>query len=398
MKILVICMNVGQTAAGIVNERLIYGLSRQYDTFVLTDSFNPSIDLDNVRLLDNKHYHRLPFFAWRILCFFKIATKVGGSYQLHWRIFRKIHESGYYRKLNRHYCENAFKAVQKQDVSFDLVLSVVSSPNLLSIPIGRMIKNNYGYKWVVYTVDAVPTPSVWNPNPLVLQEQNEVLSSDLSGIDEFYAANNQMLEYEKCILRLSPNCKTGVIYTPSLLSEMQNIPRTNTKDFIICYTGTLYGKRNVRPILQALDKLLEGENNIYIWFVGAGTEQTNHLCLTDIQRSHINFYPATNDLSKYYMASSCLLNIDADIDNDVFLSSKIINYLYVNRPILNITGKASVSRLLFAECDSIVHCNNKSDDIVAAIKQLQLSMNNSINDRERFIRMMNVDSFVSTIL
>jgi hypothetical protein len=44
MRILIITMNVGRTAPGIVFERLIYGLSSLHQIDVLTADYDPSID------------------------------------------------------------------------------------------------------------------------------------------------------------------------------------------------------------------------------------------------------------------------------------------------------------------------------------------------------------------
>ena len=114
--------------------------------------------------------------------------------------------------------------------------------------------------------------------------------------------------------------------------------------------------------------------------------------ITTKARSAIEIHPFTRDLDPFYKNATALIDIDADLENDVFLSSKIVNYLNINRIIISETGLNSPSRHLFKEISSIIHCDHNSDELYEAmIKSNLIRSNISYEDRLAAIEIFSVE-------
>ena len=107
-------------------------------------------------------------------------------------------------------------------------------------------------------------------------------------------------------------------------------------------------------------------------------------------RSHIEFFGYTRDLLPFYAEADLLIDIDADIENDVFISSKFFNYLMINRKILCITGKNSpvtsvISKYNF---EQIFVTNHNSENIFNIIDSISSNHLTSFSRNELVVKIL----------
>ncbi|AZB91498.1 hypothetical protein DKE41_018570 [Acinetobacter pittii] len=87
-----------------------------------------------------------------------------------------------------------------------------------------------------------------------------------------------------------------------------------------------------------------------------------------------------------------MIDIDADIENDVFISSKFFNYLMINRKILCITGKNSPVTKFVRDMNisDISIVSHENDDIYININRIILNERNIINRNVNFLYSGNI--------
>ena len=81
----------------------------------------------------------------------------------------------------------------------------------------------------------------------------------------------------------------------------------------------------------------------------------------------VKLLPWTADPEPYFAQATALINIDAFVEQDVFLSSKLFSYLPYNRPVICQTGADSPSRHLFAGMESVLLCGHNALEIKDAL-------------------------------
>ena len=245
MRILVVALNVGRTAPGIIFERLIQGLSTLHHIDVLTADYDPSIDLSNVHgiLVSKKNYvhpriHKFLISSYGI-DFFDCYWACKSS-----RLFRL-------KKFN----------------NYSLVLSFLSNYNYGAVIVGNRLAKKYKCKYAIHSIDAVPAPG-WPEDSGYFKGVGRFVSKFLSKADALFSANNQMLTYQLSTFNSSNCVIKDVIYSPTINSfKILQYSDVETNYFV--YTGGIYGARKANYLLGGFEKLLEFYPDSYVVFVGS---------------------------------------------------------------------------------------------------------------------------------
>jgi hypothetical protein len=187
-------------------------------------------------------------------------------------------------------------------------------------------------------------------------------------IDGFFSSNQQMLEYQLKLFVPKKGMISGVIYNPGMINNSE-YPKSDSSSNNFVYTGGIYGVRKVSYLLKAFEQLLITHPESKLIFVGSHIEEIYLSGLEPETRNKIEIVPFAKDLSDYYRKATALIDIDADIENDVFLSSKITNYIRVNRIIISQTGNNSPSRHIFAGISSVIQCEHNATQLCEAMKK-----------------------------
>lgn len=375
MKILIITGNVGRTAPGIVFERLIQGLSSTNEIDLLTSDYDPSIDLSklsNTIIYEKKNIHP------RINKLFLILFGV-----------------------NPFDCFWAWKAIRKikkeEATKYDLVFSFLSFQHYAALIAGVYFSKKHNKKLAVYSVDAIPAPIGWLNYDSYYKGLKKMIAKYLREVDAFFSSNSQMLSYQLTTFLPKKNILTEVVYNPSY-GEFKIFPKNNERTNRFVYTGGIYGVRKADYLLEGFEKLLKIYPDSKLVFVGTQSASVSVLNLEPETIKKIEIVPFTKDLSEYYNNATALIDIDADLENDVFLSSKMTNYLLINKAIISETGVNSPSRHLFKNIESIMQCDHDSDQICEAMKKaITTKYSIDFNDRIEIIELFNLESIVSRL-
>ena len=344
MKILIIASGVGKTAPGIVYERLIQGLSVHHDVDVLASEFDPSIDLTEIR--DAIVIGNLPVpsaIQKHLVSMFSL-----NPFDLAWALLSVL-------------CLHA----RKPD-GYDVVLSFLSNHHHAATIAGAIYSRTGNCKFAVHSIDAVPPPG-WPEHDGYRKGVERLVRRCLGLADALTSTNKKMLEYQLKTFANKDTLLTNVVFNPTI-GNARIFPGPDLVVNRFLYTGKLYGVRKVEYVLEAFEKLLDEYPNSCLTFVEATVPLSVLSRMNRRTRTQLEFIPFRRNLDNYYSRSVALIDIDADIEDDVFLSSKITNYILVNRRIISETGRNSPSRELFRGIGSIIQCDHNSTQIYEAMR------------------------------
>ena len=280
---------------------------------------------------------------------------------------------------------------------YDVVLAFVCNSQLLPAIFGSHFSQLTGCKFAIYTVDAVPAPGGWNRKLNEYRHKLKVVKKYFSYADYVAASNKHMLAFQLTTFKHKQGLRSNVLLTPSP-DETYNYPIPDENIFL--YTGSLYGMRNPDHILKAFKRILQVHPDAQFIFIGAimKLKRINKI-LTPAEQEHIHILKPTDDLSALFSRAKVLVDIDADLDKDPFLSSKIVTYLKVNRIIVSETGHDTPSREMFAHLNTIIQCDHNADSLYNGMLQAleRANVEQDYTERASLISAFSINN-VGTIL
>jgi hypothetical protein len=168
---------------------------------------------------------------------------------------------------------------------------------------------------------------------------------------------------------------------------------------VMSYIGDFYGLRSPAPLMKGLTLLKEKRPDLVerleLQVVG-NVERTFHPLLAEAERTlglrvnRVGQVPYRRSL-ELMAQSDLLLLIDAPSDVNLFLSSKLIDYLGAYRPILGITSTKGTAGRLLKEYGWSVH---HPDDVQGIAEALQTCLC-KLQELKEQARRMDIDRFRS---
>ena len=352
MRILVLAQNIGITSSGIVFERILYELLKRKDVEldIVVSNYCSSTLLKEAKV--------------RVVKYPKIHPRIN-----------KLIIGFAGTDIISHFLK---RRMRFDNNDYDIILSLVSSGNYFGLIAGLYLKKRLNVKWGCYFVDAIPAPNGWIPNDLYFRSVRRMVSRVLRSVDYLASVSKEMLVYQMSLFERKDNLLTDVLYPPTETTRIVHY-EANGDNRCFLYTGSLYGLRKAKYIIEAFSAFCEEVNNIDLIFVGdchhvVDAEKKKY---NDEISKRIVVKPYTSNLIPYYKNSIALIDIDADVENDVFLSGKIGSYLAIDRPIICETGLNSPSRHIFAGLSSIIQCEHNPTS-------LKKAMNYVIDNQDKF--------------
>lgn len=338
-------MNVGRTAPGIVFERLIQGLSKAHYVDVLTSDLDPSVELPSVKST------------------FEVKQR-----KVHPRIHKLLISTFGINPLDWLWSQKAISLLKKEkNKKYDLVFSFISFHHYSALLAGASYSQRESLKFAIYSVDAIPAPLGWSKNDSYFRQVKKMMRKYLSKADFFFSANEQMLKYQLTTFKPKSGMISGVVYNPNN-GKLQNFNFLDNNQNTFLYTGGIYGPRKPQYVLWAFKRILKEYPNSTLEFVGSVFPESCLSIFTPEEKEKVVFHPFKRDLGKFYERAIALIDIDADLPNDVFLSSKMTNYIAINRLIISETGENSPSRQIFKGIPSVTQCGHDVDEIADAMR------------------------------
>lgn len=357
-KILIVVSSMSENAAGNVFRNYILKLREQYELDIISNDSYEGLE-SNLVVLDKQ---KKIFKRLSLAC-------IGYDIQ----DFR-IAEQVYNRMKNNNY---------------KIVISMFSANQFFPLYLAYFFKiNNSRIKWLNYCVDALPAPLEWGEPNYYRFGIKKLVNKFILKSDFIYFSNEKMAEYQKNVFRHKDSKVVDALYAYPKLNFKTFDNEDNFFNFV--YTGTVYKARKVERFLQAFEKLSYIYPNIQCTFVGTKPKSINLSCLKKETLEKIKFLPYTNKLENIYSSANVLVDIDADIKDDVFMSSKFFNYISTNKPILSITNinSPTYSFINDLSLEGVYMSQNNIDEIFTTLKSM-VEAKMKIDYRSRYKKIIN---------
>ena len=346
-------------AAGIVFKRIVTAMQNYAECDIICPNIDNEIH-DKIKVIPCPKYKRLPY-----------------------RIEKRLQSYQGYRIAETCWAEYTYLKV-KSDVSrggYSAILSFVSAANFAPLHLGSRLARKAKLPWIIYSVDAIPAPLTWQPDEELRNKLYRHLNKYIPKAVAFFSANPIMMQYEKDTFTHFQGF-SGVILTPCEDNETYNDITEHHNSITFLYAGCIYGPRRIDTLLTGFEKYHKKHPQTQLKFVGklyntdfAGYE---HLLNSGVIERH----DFTTNISAYYKDADVLIDLNADIKNDVFLSSKVCNYLSYNKPILTISQDGSPVRTIFSGVRSIVQSHHNAEEIFTAMEKTAAMIGQPISDRK----------------
>ena len=283
------------------------------------------------------------------------------------------------------------KAYEMVAKDYDVVIAFMATSQPTPVVCGRFISEKLGCKFASYAVDAIPAPGGWTRKKSEFRGKARILARNLASADYVASSNPHMLEYQLTVFPNKPTLRSDVLFTPSP-DQYYNYPPSN--ELLFLYTGSLYGLRNPDHFFKAFKRLLKVYPQARVEIVGIKCKLRNiEKILSPEELTHVSRGEHTSDLEPLFRRATVLVDIDADLEKDPFLSSKIVTYMKVNRVILSETGKITPSREIFAGLNTVVQCDHNEDSLYEGmLRAIEVAGSNpDFSEREPIIKEFSIE-------
>ena len=344
MKVLVLAQEIGGNAPGILYERMLSGMSSLCQLDIATCSYQPSVSIRTGRVFEMK-YPRMKHWAKQGL--FSCAGRDWIS------------------------CQLAHRLQNRLEGEYDVILSLCSNDRFWALEAGAYLHQRHGWPWACYCVDAIPAPAAWVGNGPYRKAALRLWTRIGGGIGFLGSICEEMLAYQQSVLPKGTSIPAGV-YLPRVSGvPVDTAPFTGT-DPVFLYAGRIYGKRTAKYLLEAFGRYLEDQPQAELVFLcpTADAERVRSGIPGQVA-GHVRLEPWTDDVQPWIDRATALIDLDADVPDDIYLSSKMFTYLLQQRPIICETGANSPSRHLFRGIPSILQCDHDPEQLYRAMHQAE---------------------------
>lgn len=271
-------------------------------------------------------------------------------------------------------------------------MAIYTRANPISVcSVGIKLKKRFNVPIIMHFTDPVPAPIEWTPDVKKRERQIKQMKSFLPMADRVSFGNNHMLSYVESTLGISICNKAFVSPDPGATS-FKCFPKKSIKDdtLKLLFLGNIYGNRKPERLFKAMERV---STDYTIEFFLYGNNSGNF-------PSFVKVCKRTNDISSAMQYADILVDIDGDDKEPVFISSKLKDYLSVNRPILSITPLNSPSRELLSKLRTVVISKNEVSEIESSLRFLiQKEYSNSdFEERESIMEIFNPKRIASDII
>lgn len=346
---LIVALDASLSAPGIVFKTLISHMAESCRITLLTENADTVVSENpGIRIIPLHH-----------------AMEGWGKAKLKWKYLGS-------NARDRRWAFKSFRKNRKTILSerYDAIIVLTSNGYYSALYLGKILSETIHCPYIIYSVDGMPSPLPWLGEDERLH-RNISLEIDrlCSGANLFILSNPMMLGYQKTILK-SYRGRWDYLFTPyrSLPKDFSLKPHQN---FNILYAGSLYGLRKIDGLTDAFRTFLGIRPDARLIIVGEVWRQYKEYAKDLVQEGKLVFKSPTLEINKYYSEADCLIDIAADIPNDVFLSSKVICYLPYSIPILAISGENSPVSGIMGGIGSILQCRNDAKEILEALVKAQ---------------------------
>lgn len=374
MKILVITYNYAESASGIISRRMSEALASKGNDVKVICSNTPHATSDGVEV------HTVSSIFTKN----RLASRICGRLKRTGALY--FHDFSWVRAVVR------FAKQICNEWTPDFVYCRTSPEEACYV--GTALKKRFGVKVVQHFADPIPAPFEYEPQSRRRRQLAKRMYKVVESADVVSYGNQAMHDYALEQIGYDFTSKSYISPDAGACGQMRKCDFTESDEVVMTFLGNIYGNRKPQNLYKAIDSLNRSGYKITMQiFAEKPHNESTHY-------DFIKYIGYTRDVNGALEHSDILVDIDGDDQRPVFISSKLKDYLLINRPILSITPEMSPSEQILKGIDSVATSRNQIEAITSAIRSI---LDNdykswSYDDRSRLIEMFNPSTIADNLL
>lgn len=371
MKILIITPDIAKSAAGKVSENIINGLFNLGHEIMVICAVDLSTENRKFRVIEIPHRFILPDKLSKLL---NIIFLNNFKYK-YWEF------NVYRNNIARIALFNP-----------DIIYALGSGGNETVLNLGLKISRRLRKPMAIHLPDPIPAPKGWETYEIYRKCRIYNIKEVLKNATLISMGNPAMLKFQQSNVKFDILEKSFILPDPIGMQSYDLGPPP--KKNIITYLGSFYGARKPDSLLYGFAEYYKIDQTAELHIVGENKLDLSKTRLPESVKKKIIIRGWTNDIKTVYAESSVLVDVSADIPDDVFISSKLKGYLQQPRMIVLITHPNSPSMKFLASVkNSVVFSDHNFLNVSRAIESaLKLKYNNDIFlDRKSILEYLDIN-------
>ncbi len=248
-----------------------------------------------------------------------------------------------------------------------------SSPPYTTAIIGRQVKRALRIPWIAGFRDPwtgfLSSPERWALPRAIdsylersVYEEADLLDCAWKGIADDFRRKFPESNHFKCV-----HLPNG--FDPD---DYPTVRKRRNDRFTVTYTGSMYGKRNPRTFLAAVERLVADGTipleKIHLRFIGRFGSEVKDMLASSPLRSGIerlDYVPHAESIRQLVTSDLLLLIVDESKDSREIVPGKVFEYLGARRPIIALTDVEGAAAGIVRETGAGVVVNNQDIDGIA---------------------------------
>lgn len=373
MNIIFLAYQIDNSASGIINQRILNEMSHRFEAiYVITSKADHIIDNNIHYIIDNNNLNRKSLLGKIYYYILKQLTGDSYNFNLFWR-------KRAYKSMLRVIRENKIDWIYSRTTPLD------------SCVVGVKVAKKNSIKLFQHFTDPFPPIKEYLTRRKLYNYYKRITLDVFSYAKVVSFGNIAMKKY--MLHELGIQDSNRYIISPDAASQtvINRMLLPNNDCITLVYLGSIYSSRNPKPLLGAIEKL----NNL-----GVHCQLVIYQNKQESDYPFVHFVNRTSNIIKAMSGADILVDIDGDDSIPLFISSKLKDYLTIDRPILSISPYGSPTREIIKDCRSCKCCSNEQEEIYKAIYELSTNQIpfEAYAEREAILRQFDVCKIVDDIV
>lgn len=375
MQILLLCHEFGSSASGVMSKRIAVELCRQSHQVTVVTSSKTYEVVDGLEIVVCNDLLNIKSLLYRVLKYlYRNLFRDDLDYHFYWRY-------------------NALKKCRKIIKNHHIDWIYCRSTPLDPCVVGYKLNKEFGVPVLQHFADPVPS-SFSTENPLLLSILKKRFYRIINSASLVSFGTEEMLHNQALELGFNPFCYKYFVSNDVAESNKQIVSSPNlNKDFKFVYLGSFGSYRNPYPLFHSIDKL-NREGIKCTLLVYSSISKVSYY-----KSNNIIFCGRTQDVEKAMSEANVLIDLDIKKKGSVYISSKLKDYIRINKLVVAITSEGSPTYNLVKDIKSIIVTPNLEESLSSILKQsMEVCENVDISDRQILINTFSPEFAVNKII
>jgi len=250
-----------------------------------------------------------------------------------------------------------------KDSSPDVIISFVTGASFQPLSIGAKLAKRFDIPYMIHTVDPLPSVPGWGEKPIYRRAVIKTIRPFFNQAAFLSANNEAILDYQVDLMKF----KGQSFWLPTVIERKTNSSKTTNQTLVFLYAGSFYGKRNPKILITGFKEFLKSQPDAALWIYGNNKIDLNEYELTQSEKEQIVIRGFTTNIDAIINDATVLIDIDANVENDVFISGKLVHYLNTSKVVMAVTPLNSPARKWLNEVrDTVSVANYSTSEISSA--------------------------------